>query len=342
MSHLIAKIEAAPLPDRYARGWHCLGLSRNFGQEPKELNYFGNRLVAYRGADFQVHILDAYCPHMGADLSKGCVEGNNILCPFHHWSWGADGACNHIPYAKNIPPRAKIKSWPTIEKNGLLYVWHDHENNPPIAEQEPPIIDEYYSDEWSDWHISEIRIHNNARELIDNMADIGHFGPVHNAPAKSFRNIADKHMYTQIMEGDPALLERAESMSSRATYYGPAIMTTNMSSTKQGMTIESRLLVSHVPVTQELFDLRFGLMIKRIDGLSRDINDAIMQQYVNSTTESFLADVDIWHNKVRVDNPILCDGDGPIHKLRQWHNQFYMNIADVPSAFNEEKEYVTL
>ncbi len=342
MSLLIATIEAAPFPDRYARGWHCLGLSRNFSDTPVELNCFGTKLVAYRGADLQVHILDAYCPHMGADLSKGCVNGNNLICPFHSWSWGADGHCNHIPYAKNIPAKAQMRVWPTLEKNGLLYVWHDHEKNPPIPEQEPPVVDEYYSDEWSDWHISEICIHNNCRELIDNMADIGHFAPVHNAPAKSFSNILDRHMFTQIMEGDPELLENADSMRSRATYYGPAIMTTHMASSKSGILLESRLLVSHVPVTQESFDLRFGLMIKRLPGFSRDLNDLIMHQYVKSTTEAFLADVAIWHNKVRVDNPVLCEGDGPIHKLRQWHNQFYMNITDVPETLSEEKEYVTL
>jgi 3-ketosteroid 9alpha-monooxygenase subunit A len=342
MSMLFAKIHAEPLPDRYARGWHCLGLSRQFGNEPVELNYFGTRLVAYRGADYQVHILDAYCPHMGADLSKGCVNGNHIICPFHQWSWNADGQCTHIPYAHNIPAKARIKSWPTLEKNGLLYVWHDHENNPPIAEQEPPTVEEYYSDDWSDWHVSEILIHNNSRELIDNMADIGHFGPVHHAPAQSFRNIVDGHTFTQMMEGDPARMENADAMCSRATYYGPAIMTTHMSSSKQGITLNSRLLVSHVPVDHNHFMLRFGLMIQRLPGLSRDINDVIVHQYIKSTTTAFLEDVAIWHNKIRVDNPILCDGDGPIFKLRQWHNQFYMNIADVPQELAEPREYITL
>lgn len=334
-------IEESPLPTRFARGWHCLGLSRHFGSEPKPLEVFGSKLVAYRGADYSVHILDAFCPHMGADLSKGCVEGDNILCPFHSWSWGKDGVCNHIPYADNIPTRAKIKPWPTLEKNGLLYIWNDPENNPPIPEQEIPEVEEYYSDDWSDWHMSEIRIHNNARELIDNMSDIGHFGPVHHAPAKSFKNIAERHMFTQVMEGDEEQMENATGMTSTATYYGPAVMTTHMTTDKEGFLIHSRLLVTHVPINHENFDLRFGIMIKSLDGLSRDINDYIVQQFVDNTTVAFLEDVDIWHSKVRVDNPVLCDGDGPINKLRQWYDQFYMNIADVPAHFSEMKEYIT-
>ena len=201
---------------RFARGWHCLGLSRDYGEEPTSLDYFGTKLVAYRGADFQVHILDAYCPHMGADLAEGEVDGNDLVCPFHHWKWGTDGKCTKIPYAKNIPPKACIKSWPTLEKNGLLYIWNDPEGNPPIEEQMIPDQPEYYSEEWSEWNMSYIRVHNNNRELIDNMADMAHFGPVHDANALTFKNIAHKHTYTQIMEGDPEDMERATYMHSKS------------------------------------------------------------------------------------------------------------------------------
>ncbi len=326
---------------RFARGWHCLGLSRHYNEEPKSLDYFGTKLVAYRGADYQVHILDAYCPHMGADMAKGTVEGNNLVCPFHHWQWGTDGVCNKIPYAKNIPERAKIKAWPTLEKNGLLYVWNDPEGNPPIPEQMIPDQPEYYSEEWSDWHMETIRVHNNNRELIDNMADMAHFAPVHNALASSFKNIVNGHTYTQVMEAVPAEDGQADSMISVATYFGPAVMTTTMAvQLLGGMLLESRLLVSHVPVSDNCFDLRFGLLFKRFPDLTRDMNDYLIQQHANSTTEGFMDDVAIWHNKIRVDNPVLCDGDGPIHKLRQWYKQFYMDIADVPANWNEEKEYV--
>jgi 3-ketosteroid 9alpha-monooxygenase subunit A len=325
---------------RFARGWHCLGLSRHFGEEPVSLDYFGTRLVAYRGADYAVHILDAYCPHMGADMARGTVNGNSLVCPFHQWSWGANGVCDHIPYAKNIPAKARIKAWPTLEKNGLLYVWHDPENNPPIPEQEIPEMPAYYSDEWSDWHMQCIRVNNNNRELIDNMADMAHFGPVHNAGPSSFKNIAHRHTYTQIMEGNPTEMERYEGMRSVATYYGPAVMTTEMTvMLPGGLALESRLLVANVPVSENCFDLRFGLMFKRFADLPRDISDYIIQKHADSTTKGFMDDVAIWHNKIRIDHPVLCDGDGPINKLRQWYQQFYQDIADVSEQWNEKKEY---
>lgn len=48
-----------------------------------------------------MHIFDAYCPHLGANLGVGgIVKGDCIECPFHQWSFRAsDGECTNIPYS---------------------------------------------------------------------------------------------------------------------------------------------------------------------------------------------------------------------------------------------------
>ncbi|MFP5387474.1 MAG: Rieske 2Fe-2S domain-containing protein, partial [Bacteriovoracia bacterium] len=63
-------------------------------------------LVLYRGEDDQVRAFDAHCPHMGAHLCDGFVEGNSIRCPFHFWKFNELGKCSEIPAQKetsNIP-----------------------------------------------------------------------------------------------------------------------------------------------------------------------------------------------------------------------------------------------
>src|SRR5262245_16523496 len=121
------KIEAEAPPERFARGWHCLGLAEPYKDgKPHGINIFGTRLVIYQGAtDQKLHIMDAWCPHMGADLAIGCVKGDSVVCKFHGWAWGSDGACTEIPYAKRIPPKARIKTWHVCEENKMLFVWND-------------------------------------------------------------------------------------------------------------------------------------------------------------------------------------------------------------------------
>lgn len=102
-------IEAGSVPTRFARGWHCLGLVRDFGDgKPHQINAFGQKLVVFRSEDGAINVLDGYCRHMGGDLSQGTVKGNEIACPFHDWRWGGDGRCKMVPYSKRTP-RERVK-----------------------------------------------------------------------------------------------------------------------------------------------------------------------------------------------------------------------------------------
>ena len=77
-------------------------------------------------------MLDAYCPHLGANIGHGGkVEGDTIRCPFHGWRFGGDGTCIEVPYAQRIPPKARLVSWPLIERNGAIWIWRHAEGKPP-------------------------------------------------------------------------------------------------------------------------------------------------------------------------------------------------------------------
>src|SRR5512139_1930187 len=129
-SDAVRVIETGHIPDRYARGWHCLGLSSKYRDgKPHTVNAFGQKLVVFQGEDGDLNVLDAYCRHLGGDLSQGTVKGNTIACPFHDWRWGGDGRCKQVPYSKRVPLRARTPAWPTMDQDGMLFVWNDPEGN---------------------------------------------------------------------------------------------------------------------------------------------------------------------------------------------------------------------
>jgi len=59
-------------------------------------------VAVFRGDDGKAYVVDAYCPHLGANLGVGGrVVGGCIECPFHGWQFrGEDGKCVKIPYAE--------------------------------------------------------------------------------------------------------------------------------------------------------------------------------------------------------------------------------------------------
>src|SRR5690606_12472804 len=100
-----------------------------------------------------------------------------------------------------IPAKARIRTWPTLEENNLLFVWHDAEFGDPIPEQRIPRMDMCFDENWSPWSIELMTIETNCRELIDNMADIGHFMPVHANSITTFKNISEGHRFVQEQTG---------------------------------------------------------------------------------------------------------------------------------------------
>lgn len=80
--------------------------------------------------------LDAYCPHLGANLAVGgTVVGETVRCPFHGWQFDPSGKCVHIPYTtKAIPEAAKVHTWPLDELNGSIFIWYHAEGIPPTWE----------------------------------------------------------------------------------------------------------------------------------------------------------------------------------------------------------------
>jgi len=342
----IRQIEAEAAPGRFARGWHCLGLIRDFGDgQPHAVNAFGQKLVVFRGEDGAISVLDSYCRHMGGDLSQGTVKGNEIACPFHDWRWGGDGRCKKVPYSRRVPRLARTSTWTTLEQDGMLFVWNDPERKPPPEDVTIPRIEGATSDGWTDWHWYTTIVNTNCREIIDNVVDMAHFFYIHGSLPTQFKNIFEGHVATQYMNsaGRPDLGEHDGNQmlgtTSVASYYGPSFMVDDLIYHYPETDHHTVLINCHYPIDANSFVLQYGIIVKKSDTLPEDVAMQTAIALGDFVKIGFEQDVTIWRNKARIDNPLLVEEDGPVYQLRRWYEQFYVDAADVTSDMVDRFEF---
>ena len=109
----------------------------------KAIKLLGQDLVLFRDALGSWGLLDRDCAHRGADLSFGRPEtssqGGGLRCPFHGWKFAPDGRCLETPAepaGSKLCDRIKQRSYPVIEKSGVLFAWLGDEGTtpPPLPE----------------------------------------------------------------------------------------------------------------------------------------------------------------------------------------------------------------
>ena len=336
-------------PTRFARGWHCLGPVEEFRDgKPHGVSAFGGKLVVWADQSGDIHVLDSYCRHMGGDLSQGSVKADNVACPFHDWRWSGEGKCTSIPYARRVPLRAKTQAFPTLIRNGLLMVWHDPEGSPADLEVAPPELDDITDPEaYTAWNWNRVDVPtSHCREIVDNIVDMAHFFYIHFAFPIRFRNVFEGHMASQFMESTGRSDKQAQGygdenlvLKSEATYFGPSFMINWLTTDYKGFTTDVVLINCHIPTGPNSFVLQFGLKVLKPEGLDDKTANYIAERYTQLFAEGFMQDVEIWLNKAPVQNPLLCEEDGPVYQLRRWYEQFYVDKAEVTDEMTERFEF---
>lgn len=302
----------------YAEGWFVVAKSDEIQTgDVKPLEYFGRDLVAYRSENQKIRVLDAFCPHLGAHLGMGGkVVGEAIQCPFHAWCYGPGGKCTSIPYAKKIPPKARVRSWQTQEVDGHVFVWHPRENQEPTYDV--PALEGHDTDEWQGWTTEFLQIQSTPWDIVENLADKAHFPVIHQAAIEYFEN--EFHPFTAIQrtkgKGIDEAFEHDTSFESVATYYGPSYLITDMDATP-----EHRLLLTHTPVNETTVDLRLGVSLRKKG--KEEWLEQMGSLVVKTILKAVEDDIAVWRHKTYRDRPVLSDADGPIGQLRKWYRRFY-------------------
>jgi phenylpropionate dioxygenase-like ring-hydroxylating dioxygenase large terminal subunit len=145
------------------------------GGRPLPVSWLGEPLVLWHdGAE--VRAFTDRCPHRGARLSMGRVDGGLLECPYHGWRFAADGHCRLVPALPGFipPPDHRATSWPVREAHGLVWVagaraGDDAPHAPPLLADLPPrrVLCGPYD------------VATSAPRAVENFLDTAHFGLVH-------------------------------------------------------------------------------------------------------------------------------------------------------------------
>jgi 3-ketosteroid 9alpha-monooxygenase subunit A len=302
----------------FPMGWFAVATSAEVVEfDVVPLKYFGRELVAWRAETGEAHVMDAFCPHLGAHLGyRGTVSGRTITCPFHHWEFDGDGNCVEIPYSKRQPGRqAVIPSYPVVEQNGLIFAWyHPTGASPWFSIPEVP--------EWQDSRYSSVLVEERRQvrtvwqEIAENVADTAHAFYVHSdQPVRNFEvHEESAHRRVRLLQKATTPYGEVDTQV-ESEAYGPGFGVTRFRSLVEGCMISSI-----TPLNEECVDVRFFWLMRNLDRpeITRRVCDLIAER----TMEIFEEDVVIWEHKAYREHPPLVPEDGPILRFRRWAKQF--------------------
>ncbi len=312
----------------YPRGWFMLADSAEVQDKPLALSFFGREFALYRGESGRVVLLDAYCAHMGTHLARnttsfvvldGQIEGDSIRCPYHAWRYAPDGTCDDIPYHDGpIPEAACIKSWPVTERYGCIFIWYDPEGGQP--EYELPALPEWDDPAWVHWkidHLGELESH--PQELIDNIADIAHLGPIHGSTLEYFESEFRGHLAIQRQGGGHKTLATDDTLLETDTWYtGPGILMSRVTGLYDAI-----MFITHTPVVDGRVKAWHALLVKSANAQATDADVATAREFQEASRLAFLQDFEVWTAKGPAIQILQLKNDGPYHKSREWYRQFY-------------------
>jgi nitrite reductase/ring-hydroxylating ferredoxin subunit len=117
------------------RYWQPVALVEELPAERpvKAVRLMGQDFVVFRDEQGRYGMLDRDCPHRGADLAAGRLEGGGLRCAFHGWLFDVSGRCLSTPgepVGSTLCNKVRQSAYPVIEKSGILFGY--------IGKGEPP------------------------------------------------------------------------------------------------------------------------------------------------------------------------------------------------------------
>lgn len=288
--------------------------------------FMGEDLVVYRTRAGVVRVVEPYCPHLGAHLGHGGrVDGEQIVCPFHHFAFGLDGACVRTGYGTR-PPAARLVQHAAREVNGAILVWRHAGGAPPAWEVAARPTGGFPS---PFQHLATIVDH--PQDVVENAVDIGHVGPVHGYRDLRVRRpfATDGPSFT-IAAGAQRTLPLGGRLEIAFDIAVHGLGYLWVDATIPALRAAAQFQAMATPLDPRRVALRYSVAL-RVDAgpahartpFSHLLTHVLGPLFQRDTARDF----PIWEHKVYVEHPRLASGDGPLPAFRRWTEQFYSQPA---------------
>lgn len=317
-----------PFPS-FPRGWYVVAFSSDVAPGAvKTVHYFDEDIVLFRTESGALSAVGAFCPHLGAHLGDGCVEGEKLRCPFHAWGFEASGRCVDIPYAPKIPPNAKARTWPVIEHNGVIMVHYA----PPGTDPEPAWRPSPLSEEgWTANRTIRWELDSHPQEVGENTVDCAHLTPVHHVTKTEVLEVEQKDHVMRVLLHLVAtghvigMPDEVNDVHLDVTLHGLGQIISSTHVITAGLRTRQR--IHPTPITKDriaIFAIANTLAMPD-PGYTEEIDEIFWTAFTND----FVRDFPIWGKKAYLERPLLAKGDGPIGSYRRWCKQFYFAAPEV-------------
>lgn len=312
------RIDLPPFPDSWYR---VAGSDTVAAGTLMPVRAFGRDFVCYRGQhNGEVHVLDAYCAHLGANIAVGgFVEDDNVVCPFHHWRYDGTGRNVLIPYRDQPNRTARLGCLPTLERNGQILAWYSGSGSAPTWE--PPALTELDGDRYVIVESEAWTIRSHVQEIFENTVDISHFQYVHGVAGfgavelvedgPMFRSVASVTMNTPRGRVEGAI---------ESELWGLGIDVV-----RQRGIGDACVMFAITPVEDTVLRAQYIFVLRRdpeTGGPDR-YGTGLMREF----SRQIIQDIPIWENKIFRPVPKLATGEGAIIEYRRWAEQFYSHAA---------------
>lgn len=158
------------------QAWYALGWAKDIGEQAVR-TVLDEPILVVRDAAGELHALRDACPHRFAPLSKGRVENDVVVCPYHGLRFDLSGRCVLNPHGKGVVPSAlNVRAFPLRERYGMLWIWM---GDPDAAEHSDlPSLPRFDDADYS-WVYGALHVPANYELIIDNLLDLTHVEFLH-------------------------------------------------------------------------------------------------------------------------------------------------------------------